>query len=77
MLSVPLKHDHSSIYPVCPESVQHLTLILNPVAIKLWIRTNHISNQWKLSLSMAKFVFNVSREVMAKFCQIPELCRKV
>jgi hypothetical protein len=36
-----------------------------------------MSNQRKVEFVNGIFIYNISGEVMAKFCQNPDLCRKV
>jgi hypothetical protein len=60
------------------KTVQHRNLAKNKsVATKPYVELGHMSNQWKTEFVNGDFRIQVSGEVMAKFRQDPDLCRKV
>jgi hypothetical protein len=72
-----LRHDHSSVSPVCPESVQHIILTSKPQPSNLASESIVWVTSGKMSSLTKTLVFKVCGEVMAKFCQNPNLCQKV
>jgi hypothetical protein len=54
-----------------------LSLSQNPVASKPCTGINRMSNQREAEFVNSNFHIQSSGKVMAKFCQIPDLCQKV
>jgi hypothetical protein len=73
----PIKPDHASVCPSRSDQFSTLSRLQNPVAMKPWIGIGRMSNQWKAEFVNGRFHILVSREVMAKFCQNPDLWRKL
>jgi hypothetical protein len=74
---VAQKPDQAPVYPVCPEPDRHWTWLQNSITTKPYVETGRMSKKKKAEFIGDIFVYEVSREFMVKFCQTPDLYRKV
>jgi hypothetical protein len=74
MLLVAQKPDHAPVCPVCPALKPEFKNPYQPNRVSKQVISVNSRNQSSLK---AFFIYDVSGEVMAKFCQKPDLYRKV
>jgi hypothetical protein len=63
--------------PSCQKQFRTLFCLQKSIATKPCVEIGRMSNQWEAVFVNGIFIYKVFGEVMAKFCEDPDLCRKV